>query len=342
MRVFVTGGSGTLGTALLPRLKNHQVVALAHRATIGTSGVEVMQGDILQPRFGLQEGQFAELAARVDYVIHAAAGTDYLRGVDTIIAANVGGTATALELARRASAPLLYVGTAFARRLDEGATAGPATVLEQGGEAYRASKLDAEDLVLGSDVPSVIVRPSVIIGDSETGEIAQFQALHSLFGYLLGGDVPFIPLKQDSRVDLVPQDWVAGAIVALMEAGATAGRYWLTAGEEALTLAEMLSICTEFADRIGCAFPAPRFVDPTIVERLIRPVFMDEFPPRARQRLERVFVLNSVLESPEPLPTSHPELAADFGVSPLPEIRSALLRSLEYWAAKTGVASVVA
>jgi len=341
MRVFVTGGSGTLGSALLPQLGNHEVVALVHRAEIAAPEVEVLRGDILEPRFGLGERRFAELSAGIDYVIHAAAGTDYLRGVEALVEANVGGTETVLELARRASAPVLYVGTAFARRLGQGAGEA-ATVLERGGEAYRSSKLDAEDLVLDGDVPGVIIRPSVIIGNSETGEIAQFQALHSLFGYLFGGDVPFIPLREDSRVDLVPQDWVAGAIVALMEAGVDAGRYWLTAGEQALTLREMLDVCTEFAARIGQPFPSPRFVDPTIVERLIRPVFMEEFPPRVRQRLERVFVLNSVLESPEPLPSSLHELEADLALPPLPEVRPALLRSLEYWAVKTGVANVAA
>lgn len=341
MRVFVTGGSGTLGSALLPRLEDHEVVALVHRAEINAPGVEVLRGDILEPRFGLGERQFTELAAGIDYVIHAAAGTDYLRGVEAIVAANVVGTETVLELAQEASAPVLYVSTAFVRRLGEGAGEA-ATVLEQGGDAYRSSKLDAEDLVRAARVGGVVVRPSVIIGDSESGEIAQFQALHSLFGYLFGGDVPFIPLREDSRVDLVPQDWVASAIVALMEAGIDTGLYWLTAGERALLLREMLDVCSEFANQIGQSFPIPRFVDPTIVERLIRPVFMDEFPHRARQRLERVFVLNSVFESPEPLPSSLVELEAGFGLPSLPEIRPALLRSLEYWASKTGVADVAA
>ena len=58
---------------------------------------------------------------------------------------------------------------------------------------YATSKLAAEQVVRDSGVPAVVLRPSVVIGDSRTGEISAFQGLHGVAGAILTGTVPMVP-----------------------------------------------------------------------------------------------------------------------------------------------------
>jgi uncharacterized protein YbjT (DUF2867 family) len=58
---------------------------------------------------------------------------------------------------------------------------------------YASSKRAAEEVIRSSGVPHVILRPSVVIGDSVTGEIAAFQGLHQVVAGMFAGMVPMIP-----------------------------------------------------------------------------------------------------------------------------------------------------
>ena len=77
--VLLTGGSGVVGRALLRRLGDFDVVCLVHRTPVSGPNVTAVPGDIAQPMFGLAEQAYAELAARVDAIIHCAAITGFNR-----------------------------------------------------------------------------------------------------------------------------------------------------------------------------------------------------------------------------------------------------------------------
>jgi uncharacterized protein len=71
MRVFVTGGTGLVGTRLIRKLqeRKEQVVVLSRRASVAREkfgGVEVVEGDPMQP------GAWMETLASCDAVIHLA------------------------------------------------------------------------------------------------------------------------------------------------------------------------------------------------------------------------------------------------------------------------------
>ena len=64
--VFLTGGSGVLGRAILERLNDATAVCLVHRTPIELPNVITVIGDISQPQLGLSRDQFDELANRID------------------------------------------------------------------------------------------------------------------------------------------------------------------------------------------------------------------------------------------------------------------------------------
>ena len=244
--VLLTGGSGVVGRALLRRLGDCDVVCLVHRSPVSGPNVTTVPGDIAKPMFGLAGQVYAELAARVDAIIHCAAITGFNRTDGSLEATNIEGTehVTAFAAAAAAKPVLYHVSTAFVHTTADG---------DRGRTAigYASSKSAAEQVVRSSGVPHVILRPSVVIGDSDTGEIAAFQGLHQVVAGLFAGIVPMIPFDPGWPIDFVPVDVVADSIACLVENRVSEGEFWISAGEAALSLDEGVAVVVEFARGLG-------------------------------------------------------------------------------------------
>jgi thioester reductase-like protein len=327
--VLVTGASGVVGTALLRRLRGLDVVCLVHRSPVTAPHVRTVRGDITAQRFGLAEDVYAELVEQVDAVIHCAAVTDFNRTDGTLEATNIGGTQNVVDFAAAAEATLYHVSTAFVDTTSDG---------ERGRTAagYAASKSVGEDLVRAAGVRHVILRPSVVIGDAGTGEIAAFQGLHHVAAGIFGGIVPMIPFDPSWPIDFLPCDVVADAIACVVENDVTAGEFWITAADQALRLDEGVGICVDLARELGVAVDRPRFVPPELFDRLIGPVFLEALPARIQQSVTRMLeFFTTYLRSGETKPSSLAALAA-LGMQPIPDQRESLRTSLLYWAHAKG------
>lgn len=331
--VLLTGASGVVGQALLDRLDSpYRPICLVHSAPVQRPDVRTVFGDVTRPQLGLSPAHYRELAAEVDWIVHSAAETGFRAPPGLVDAVNVGGTNRILQLAADASVPLCHLSTAFVDR-----------VLHCDGDvtprAYEQSKTDAERAVRESGLPAVIIRPSVIIGDSRTGRTAHFQGLFLLARAFLKGLIPVVPANPVSRVDVIPQDVVADVIVRLFERSIRQGDYWLTAGEEAPTLQVLADICAEYSEAIGQPVKPPRFVTQDVFDRLIRPVFIPELPARMRTTIEQILELFVGFSVDRPFPSSLPGLHADLGTLALPTVGTSLRRSLDYWGSMTGTRS---
>lgn len=333
-RLLLTGASGVLGSALLEEMDDIAVTCLVHRTPTRRDCVERVRGDISRPRLGLDRDEYKRLVGTTDVIVHAAATTDFTAGDAATYEMNVTGTANVLELAEAASADLYYVSTAFVQRAsrvrDGGETCG-------GPGAYLASKQAAEDLVRSSGLPAAIVRPSVIIGDSESGQMATFQGLHALAGAFVKGRLPLVPLTPNAVVDFVPQDYVAAAIAALVRTRECRGELWLTAGDRALRASDLVDLSLEFAAELGREVHPPRFIAPEAIDRLIRPVFIDPLPEQARKRFDQMLNMTALFGADAAFPSSAGELERRFGVALPDDLRAAFVRSLEHWAIRKGL-----
>ena len=327
--VLVTGASGVVGSALLARLRDLDIVCLVHRSPVTAPHVRTVRGDITQPRFGLGEDAYRGLAEHVDAVIHCAAVTDFNRTDGTLEATNIAGTRQVIDFAAAAGAVLYHVSTAFVHTSIDG---------ERGRTAvgYAESKSAGEDLVRAAGVPHVILRPSVVIGHSETGEIAAFQGLHHVAAGIFAGMVPMIPFDPSWPIDFLPADVVADAIACVVENGVTEGEFWISAGERALRLDEGVAICVDLAREFGVSVDVPRFVPPEMFDRLIGPVFLEALPTHIRKSVTRILeFFTTYLRSGETKPSSLDALT-DLGLRPLPDQRESLRASLRYWAREKG------
>lgn len=333
--ILLTGASGVVGRALLPRLRDFDVVCLAHRSPVSGPNVTAVPGDIAEPMLGLAEQAYTELAGRVDAIIHCAAVTGFNRTDGSLEATNIKGTehVTAFAAAAAAETVLYQVSTAFVHTTVDGDRGRTAV-------GYASSKSAAEQIVRSSGVPHVILRPSVVIGDSGTGEIAAFQGLHQVVAGLFAGIVPMIPFDPGWPIDFVPADVVADSIACLVENRVSEGEFWISAGDRALSLDEGVAVVVEFARGLGVTIDMPRFVPPDMFDRLIGPVFLDVLPGKVRRSVLRMLEFFTIyLQSGQIKPSSLEQLVA-LGARPLPDQRESLRNSVRYWAEQNGYARV--
>nr|QEO74741.1 Beta-ketoacyl synthase [uncultured bacterium] len=240
--IFLTGATGFLGAFLLRDLLKH-TTARVHcliRAADETEArarleknlewyglptaperTEVVLGDLAEPRLGLTEAKFDELARTIDAVYHAGSQVNWLHPYQELKKANVNGTEEVLRLsARHCTVPVHHVSTTgvFARpggpHTTEAET-GPAPQLPTG---YQQSKWVAEKLVEQArkrGIPVTVYRPDTISGSQVDGacQTNDFVWL-SIKGCLQAKAVP-----DDAKAlfTLTPVDYVSAAIVGLSQ-----------------------------------------------------------------------------------------------------------------------------
>ncbi len=150
-RVAVTGASGFVGSHLLPTLKSdgHEVRGLK-RATSGDGGTpSAARGDFVGDV--RNRDAVSDLVQGCDTVIHLAASFSPDEPIEDIV---VRGTRTLLEASRDAGVKrFIYVGC-----LGSEAAAH---------SAFLRGKWKAEQLVRGSELQYVILRPSLILGNGD-------------------------------------------------------------------------------------------------------------------------------------------------------------------------------
>lgn len=236
--IFITGSTGFLGRELLRSLShgdrvshfclliraNSQEEAAARADRLIPANlrhrVEIINGDITLPHYGLSPQIYANVAARVRKIYHCAASTQLAPSLSEARAINVVGTSNALALAIAAlpfSFEMFYhISTAFVAG-DTELTVSPdyLDLNVSFRNAYEQSKAEAELLVRESGVPYCIFRPSVIVGNSITGATSAFNVLYVPARLLVTGIFRALPVSHHTTFDVVPVDYVAEAIAAL-------------------------------------------------------------------------------------------------------------------------------
>ena len=243
--VFLTGATGFLGMEVLARLLeagDRDVVALVRAPTSRpprsastacwascgairrrtAARVHAVAGDLTAPGLGHRPGR-AHRAGR------GRRRRPALRGVDLVRPAARGGARDQRrghargdrarprgEGARRAwsgsctsrppTSRARYPGTFRERQLVAG---------QEFRNTYEQTKLEAEQIVADAgDLSPAVARPSIVMGESDTGWTPAFNVLYWPLRAFSRGLFDTVPADPAGRVDVVPVDYVADAIVA--------------------------------------------------------------------------------------------------------------------------------
>ena len=254
--------------------------------------VGAVRGDITREGLGLPDRRRDELAERVGEIIHVAASVEFDLGLEQAREVNVEGTRRVLEFAelcqRRAGLRRLsYVSTAYVAGDHAGLFAEQdLDVGQRFRNAYEQSKFEAERLVAGrrEQLPITVLRPSIIVGESDTGWTASFNVLYWPLRAFARGTYLALPARREAPVDVVPVDFVADAIFLLSQLKDAEGMtYHLSAGPATSSVGEVVELA-----RRRFARPAPRLIAPWAYRRVLHPVLVHTSrDARRRRALER-------------------------------------------------------
>jgi thioester reductase-like protein len=282
---FITGGTGLVGMNLIPRIftafPGSTIALLVRAATEEDAEVRVsaitrqieqeygipfaserlhgMLGDVSLDHCGLNEMQIARLVNETTHIIHGAATIRFDHPIDEARAINCGGTRRMLSIAhmcveRGKLERFVYIGSSSV----SGQRAGNIyeSELEMGQtffNTYEQSKCESERIVRDNfdRIPATVFRPSIIIGDSRNGKTSSFNVIYIPLRLMQKGMLTYVPGTPDTKMDLVPIDWVDDAMIYIVGKQESAGKvYHITAGpNRAATLQEVVRRAATYFDK---------------------------------------------------------------------------------------------
>lgn len=262
--VFVTGFPGFLGGEIVSRLAGRAdvrrilclieprflEVAEARRAADERlrEKVTIFAGDVVMPDLGLNH--VADLQRDVSEIYHIAAVYDLAVDMRTAMDVNVQGTRRVLDFALGCSSLRCfhYLSTCYVSGRVEGEFREQDLVRGQPfNNHYERSKYLAEVEVQAArrgGLPSIIYRPSIVIGDSESGRTGKYDGPYGFIRWMMRFEraAPVVVVGNPRRIEinLVPLDYVIDAIMYLSRDGENIGRTYQLCDPAPMTVDALL------------------------------------------------------------------------------------------------------
>lgn len=297
--IFLTGFPGFIAGRLVERLAGAgvqffflvqpQFVEKAMRdlediaARTGTpiENFALIEGDITLDNMGIDAEDLETLRKETTDVYHLAAIYDLSVERDLAYSVNLEGTrnvnafAKTVENLRRYN----YVSTCYVAGKRNGRIF-ETELARDGGfrNFYEETKYLAEIAVenLKDDLPITIFRPSVVVGDSRSGETAKYDGIYYLIHYLRKAPhlLRFINVgNNDVKLNLVPVDFVVDGIAALAHDEKAVGKTIALADPDPLTTAGLFDAITEkMTGRVSMITPPPAWVEWSLMLPLSPPI----------------------------------------------------------------------
>ncbi len=256
------------------------------------SRAQILSGDVVAMDLGLSGREYLELIENVTDIYNIASiwflgvHKDEIHEVNVTGARNVADAAYEMKNLRR----LNHLSTAFVAGDRDGVIM--EDELEEGQtfrNAYEETKYQSELIMREAmhHIPVSVFRPSIIVGDSQTGEIDKLAGPYYIMNaiVLMPANVPVLmPGKGDKPLNLVPIDWVCDALHAISLRDDAAGCTFHLTDPNPLSARKVFE---EVARRAGRPAPVGRFpyritkllMQFPMLEKLTRSPrqFMDDF-----------------------------------------------------------------
>ncbi|PYQ03727.1 MAG: acyl-CoA reductase [Acidobacteria bacterium] len=255
MSVLLTGFPGFIGARLLPRLlelspeeafvclvqerfldvARRELDAIEARLPAARGRLATAVGDITQSGLMLSADDAVRLRRELTAAYHLAAVYDLAVSRELGTRVNVEGTRNVLAFLAEAThlERLHYVSTAYVAGSATGVFRESDLDVGQGFKNhYEETKFLAEVEVVRSGVPAAVYRPSVVVGDSRTGETGKFDGPYFTLTAMEKVPSPGVFVRIGSGknpVNLVPVDFVVEALARLStQRGTGRNTYHLT------------------------------------------------------------------------------------------------------------------
>ena len=183
--------------------------------------INLINGDITIENLRLDNYTYNFLVNNLTHIIHTAADIRLNAAIEDLRRINVHGTDNLIKLGlnahknhsilRFAHLSTAYVAGGRTGNISEDSLSNNCGFLSN----YEKSKYEAELLVKESNLPISIFRPGMVVGDSKTGYLKTFNTIYVLIRLYLNKQLSLMPVSGDVKINLVPVDYIADAVMEL-------------------------------------------------------------------------------------------------------------------------------
>ena len=297
--IFLTGFPGFIAERLVERLaeKDVQFFLLVQSAFVekAIAAIEkiaeatetplenfaLIEGDISQKNLGVADEDLETIRSETTDIFHLAAVYDLAVEKDLATRVNLEGTRNVNDFARSVKDlnRYNYVSTCYVAGKRKGKILESELEHDAGfRNYYEETKYLAEREVesLKEELPVTIFRPSVVVGDSQTGETVKYDGIYYLIQYLRKAPNLLRVVNvgnKDVRLNLVPVDFVVEAIAALSDDENAVGKTLAIADPYPLTTAELFDAIAFAMTKKKSAFtPPPKLVEWSLSQSFSPPI----------------------------------------------------------------------
>ena len=286
--VFLTGFPGFIAERLVERLAKpdtrffllaqpqflekakREAAEISRKTGTSLENFTIIEGDITRENLGISGENLNFVRAETTDVYHLAAVYDLDVEKDLAFRVNVEGTKNVNDFVK--TLPKLrrynYISTCYVAGSRKGKIL--ETELEHDAgfrNFYEETKYLAEVEVekLKSELPVTIFRPSVVVGDSQTGETVKYDGIYYLILYLRKAPNLLRVVNvgnKDVKLNLVPVDFVVEGIAALARDKAADGKTIALADPNPLTTEEIFDeIVKNMTGKTSAVKPPPVLIE---------------------------------------------------------------------------------
>lgn len=258
----------------------------------GKDRVILLEGDVAAMDLGLSGAEIRQLAREVDRIHHVAHASTI--GLDRKAAAslNVTGTAEVIELARACGSLscLVHHSTAMVAGDRRGVVYEDELDSGQGfRSAMEETRMQAEVAARRAmrEVPIAVVRPTILVGDSITGEVERLDGLYVLVLLIIAAPAELaipLPGRGDAPLNVVPMDFVVRAAHAIGRSRGAAGRTFHLADPHPLSARRVLELIARASGRRAARGHIPS----NLAKALLRAPGVDRLVRSPRAFLEQL------------------------------------------------------
>jgi nucleoside-diphosphate-sugar epimerase len=277
---------------VMPKLQPAADAALGALPAEQRTRVHVLEGDAAAMDLGLSGQEFRQLATELDY-IHHLAHASYV-GVDreTAQALNMVGVVEILELAKATVGLKCLVlhstakisgrrtGVVYEEELDVG---------QSFHNFIEETRMRGEKIARAAmgTVPIAVVRPTIIVGDSGSGETGRFGGPYVLISLIMSAPQEIalpLPGGGDAPLNIVPIDFVVTAAHAISKRPDAIGRTFHLADPRPLPARQVFEMVARAAGRRvpSGSFPA------SLTKALMRAPGIERFLRSPRELVEQL------------------------------------------------------
>ena len=266
--IFITGFPGFIAGRLVERLAHsetqffllvqsefvekamEEIEQIADFTNTPLESFVIVEGDITKENLGITAEDLETIIFETTDVFHLAAVYDLAVTKDIAFNVNLEGTKNVNEFVKTIKnlRRYNYISTCYVAGKREGEILENELIHEAGfRNYYEETKYLAEAEVeqMKAKFPVTIFRPSVVVGDSKTGETAKYDGIYYLIQYLRKAPILLRILNVGNdkvRLNLVPVDFVVSGITALARDKKASGKTIALADPNPLTTAELFDV----------------------------------------------------------------------------------------------------